>query len=114
MVKDDANFVAPFKVTVQRDGPCHGFVLSFITDFTHGCDNEVALDTTPTETPTHWKQTMLLLKDPREFKSGDVVKGSLDVRANKINTRQLIVTLTLPTEAEEAGAATVSYVYNVR
>ena len=64
MQAGDAEFTAPFTITAERDGPLHAFVISFATDFDSagGCHSAVELRTTPADTLTHWKQTILLLE----------------------------------------------------
>ena len=72
MVVADHDFTAPFEIVAARDGPCHALVISFKTDFTAGAcaGSPVTLDTMPSATPTHWKQTVIVFKVERDASGG--------------------------------------------
>lgn len=71
MAADEQDFSAEFTLTAtpsSTSGPvqqCHAIVLWFDTDFSsrHCKDAPVKLSTSVYEPPTHWAQTVLLLKE---------------------------------------------------
>ncbi|KWU42882.1 S-adenosyl-L-methionine-dependent methyltransferase [Rhodotorula sp. JG-1b] len=54
-------------------------------------EGEVFFTTGAWDTPTHWKQTMLVLAQPLEVAIGDVVQGNITVVKDPENSRELNV-----------------------
>ncbi|GAA5893921.1 hypothetical protein JCM6882_003128 [Rhodosporidiobolus microsporus] len=84
----------------------HGLLAHFDTYFTSApkvCDSsarkgsvkdeegEVFFTTGAWDTPTHWKQTLLLLKEPLTVEIGTSIDGTLTVSKNPDNSRELVV-----------------------
>lgn len=59
---------------------------------TASCPGEtVSFTTSPFGKPTHWKQTIFLLKTPIEIDAGSCLQGEIHVYASKSNARELDV-----------------------
>ena len=54
---------------------------------------QVTLSTKPSEPPTHWKQTVLLLKDPIECSAGTRISGYLRMMRGEDNHREQVLRL---------------------
>ncbi|KAG8736554.1 hypothetical protein FRC10_009195 [Ceratobasidium sp. 414] len=50
---------------------------------------EVSFSTGPGSMPTHWKQTLFLLRTPVDVKEGSCVSGRLHIRKSETNSREL-------------------------
>ncbi|GAA6014374.1 hypothetical protein JCM10207_005440 [Rhodosporidiobolus poonsookiae] len=126
-------FSAPFTLPIARlpasSAPettlflVHALVAHFDTYFTAQprlCDSsqrkesvkddegEVFFTTGAWDTPTHWKQTLFLLRDPLEVEIGSTIEGTLSVSKNPENSRELVVearwTVTRVSGARKDGA----------
>jgi protein arginine N-methyltransferase 3 len=68
MKAEDQDFSAEFTLSSSALEPteCHAVVLWFDTDFSarHCVEAPIRLSTSPHQTPTHWAQTVLILKEP--------------------------------------------------
>ena len=108
----DSDFSSPFEISIAKPGVTkfHGFLGWFDTFFTTDgrllpCiaddsnafaspsmrDGEISLTTGPHGTPTHWKQTLFLLKTPIDVSEGDKIRGQISCRKNPDNSRELEV-----------------------
>ncbi|KAJ7618910.1 protein arginine N-methyltransferase [Mycena polygramma] len=75
-----------------------------------------SFSTGPQSIPTHWKQTLFLLREPIVVEEGDVVTGHFHCVKSKTNSRELDVEIHYAVkkpEAESAGV-TVVQMYKVR
>lgn len=54
------------------------------------------LSTSPLCSPTHWYQTRFLLMQPIAVNPGQPVKGNITMNANKEQTLDVKITLSLP------------------
>ena len=50
-----------------------------------------SFSTGPQSQPTHWKQTLFLLREPIQLDEGTVVQGTFHLKKSKDNTRELDV-----------------------
>lgn len=92
----DLDFEESFKLNVTRNGVCSSIVGYF--DILFGEEQEeianpVTFSTSPDCTPTHWKQTIFLLKEPISCKVGDTLNGRIFCRKNKKDKRALDIAL---------------------
>ncbi|GAA5906701.1 uncharacterized protein JCM6883_004560 [Sporobolomyces salmoneus] len=109
------SFTSPFKLPINRSPSSspsattfllHSFLAHFDTYFTSsarladsslrkesikGEDGEIFFTTGAWDTPTHWKQTAFLLKEPIEVEIGSSVEGTIKVAKNPDNSRELLV-----------------------
>ena len=91
---------------------CHAIVLWFDTDFSsrHCVEAPVRLSTSPSETPTHWAQTVLVLQEPvlltpplpaeggasaseRGSKAAEFLTGRISMVRNRFKHRFLDISL---------------------
>lgn len=97
---------APAKTDSSAPFTMYGFLAHFDTYFTSTprladsskrsssvseSDGEVFFTTGAWSTPTHWKQTFFLLREPIQVRVGDKVEGSVKVGKNEDNSRELSV-----------------------
>ncbi|KAM0747348.1 S-adenosyl-L-methionine-dependent methyltransferase [Meredithblackwellia eburnea MCA 4105] len=104
----ELSFSTPFVLTSTRSTTLHAFLGHFDTFFTHdgrvvpglegekginldGKKGEVFFSTGADVTPTHWKQTVFLLKDPIAVQDGTTLKGTFKCSKNPENSRELVV-----------------------
>ncbi|KAJ8292672.1 Protein arginine N-methyltransferase 3 [Rhodotorula toruloides] len=109
------SFTSPFSLPITRapantdsSAPftMHSFLAHFDTYFTSAprladsskrassvseADGEVFFTTGAWSTPTHWKQTFFLLREPIQVRVGDKVEGQVKVGKNEDNSRELSV-----------------------
>ena len=111
------DFTSSFSLTSTRTGHMHAFLGHFDTFFTpdgasvaddaqvdltrhdeslkvegkSGDKNEVSFTTGPEGVPTHWKQTLFLLKEPIEIVVGTKVEGVFHCHKSSTNSRELDV-----------------------
>ncbi|BGP26295.1 hypothetical protein Rt10032_c10g4330 [Rhodotorula toruloides] len=109
------SFTSPFSLPITRapaniDSSAlftmYGFLAHFDTYFTSAprladsskrassvseSDGEVFFTTGAWSTPTHWKQTFFLLREPIQVRVGDKVEGQVKVGKNEDNSRELSV-----------------------
>ncbi|GAA5853699.1 hypothetical protein JCM3766R1_000594, partial [Sporobolomyces carnicolor] len=111
------SFTSPFKLAIDRAPASasssssstfvvHSFLAHFDTYFAKSArlcdaslrnesvradDGEIFFTTGAWDTPTHWKQTAFLLKDPLEVEIGSSIEGTIKVAKNPDNSRELLV-----------------------
>ncbi|RKP36259.1 arginine N-methyltransferase, partial [Dimargaris cristalligena] len=108
------DFVTPLRLVVTKAGTFHGFMGYFDTYFTRRPEDEIPADsedlpvvpnpntplgegnqaihrftTGPHGKPTHWKQTLFVLKEPFPVQVGDVITGQFICHKNPQNHRDL-------------------------
>ncbi|SCZ88312.1 BZ3500_MvSof-1268-A1-R1_Chr10-2g02915 [Microbotryum saponariae] len=122
----DLSFTSPFKLTANRSTTVNAFLAHFDTFFTSDARlmhsqselkrGEVYFTTGAHDTPTHWKQTMFLLKEPIQVEAGTVIEGSFKCSKNPENSRELVVevTWTVHAKAEEPKRSVKAQVWKVR
>ena len=90
MKPEDVEFSSPYEITFNRNDKCHGLAAWFDTDFAK-MGHFVSLSTSPYKKYTHWKQTVFYFDDVLTVRKGDVLRGSICVRKNRVNFRELDV-----------------------
>ncbi|GAA5874422.1 hypothetical protein JCM8547_005395 [Rhodosporidiobolus lusitaniae] len=127
------SFTSPFSLTVSRppassssstsSAPSsfklHALLAHFDTYFTSAprlCDSSLRKESVKTEegevffttgawdTPTHWKQTLFLLKQPIEVEVGSTLTGTLTITKNPENSRELVVEAVWKVDGKKDGA----------
>ncbi|XP_039495621.1 protein arginine N-methyltransferase 1 [Drosophila santomea] len=83
------NFTHQFNLKVTKPGRLSAFVGYFDTLFE--LPSAVMFSTSPTATPTHWKQTVFFIDKPQIVKEGDVISGKITSRRHKEDVRALSV-----------------------
>jgi len=83
-----------FTVEITKDVPyLDSLVVYFDIRFEQDATSPVVFSTGPHVQPTHWKQTVLIFKDPLPVKVGDKVIGELHFKQNRQSFRDLDLTL---------------------
>ncbi|KAG5179000.1 S-adenosyl-L-methionine-dependent methyltransferase [Tribonema minus] len=104
----DLDFEAPFHLTAMRDALVTALVVSFDIGFTAQCTEPVWFSTGMQAEPTHWKQTLLWLEPNTRptLQAGDSISGTLRLRRDNVNPRELNLTLSWSAVTAAAGATT--------
>lgn len=84
------NFTYNLNLLVKKDGKLTAFVGYFDTFFE--LPEKVEFSTSPTSTPTHWKQVCFFLKDPVEVKIGEVISGKFTCQRDRNDVRSIFIT----------------------
>lgn len=82
-----------FPITgANKDGAFQGLCIWFECVFPDLSDNAnhnpVRLDTGPLSTPTHWKQTVIILPEEQEVELGDPIAFQLEMCRDSVNKRR--------------------------
>ncbi|KAK7714159.1 Nuclear SAM-dependent mono-and asymmetric methyltransferase [Diaporthe eres] len=100
----DLAYSVPFDLNARRDDFVHALVAWFDIEFT-ACHKTVAFSTGPHTKYTHWKQTVLYLKDVLTVQQGETVHASMTCKPNEKNRRDLDIQLSYKLETTEATRA---------
>jgi len=76
-----------------------------------------SFSTGPASTPTHWKQTLFLLRNPISVHEGTIVQGTFKCKKSEDNTRELDVEIHYTVKDDSTGAEpseVVVQLYKVR
>lgn len=98
----DLAFTVPFSLTVKRDDFVHALVSWFDIEFT-ACHKTIRFSTGPHTKYTHWKQTVFYFKDVLTVQDGESVQGTLMVKPNSKNRRDLDVKIDYLLETGDAN-----------
>ncbi|KAF9464204.1 protein arginine N-methyltransferase [Collybia nuda] len=79
-------------------------------------DSITSFSTGPQSMPTHWKQTLFLLREPISVTEGSIVQGTFYCRKSRTNSRELDVEIHYSTkqDADSAANDTIVQMYKVR
>ncbi|XP_013403420.1 protein arginine N-methyltransferase 3 isoform X2 [Lingula anatina] len=91
----ELDFSSPFSLEATSDGELTAIVGYFDIFFNSGCQNKVMFSTSPSDTATHWKQTVFLLQTPVNVEKNQRLEGSVSCKKNRRDPRSLIVTINL-------------------
>ena len=89
----DLTFKAPFTLEILKEATCTAIVVYFDIFFEKLASKPKHFSTSPFAPTTHWKQTILNLKEPFLVKKGDIFTGNIAVKKNKRDERSLDVML---------------------
>lgn len=95
---EDLDFNAEFELRATCAGSLRSLVVDFDVDFgpyRGGGAEVVRFGTSCDEPPTHWKQTVLYLRRPRELSEGDAVVGSVSFARSERYRRGYEIALSL-------------------
>lgn len=90
--KEDLDFTSDFKMTFNVDDYCHAIVGFFSVEFSKS-HTRLGFTTGPRNKYTHWKQTVFYTPDPLVANKGDVIQGTISVKRNNRNVRDLDITI---------------------
>ncbi|XP_048365857.1 protein arginine N-methyltransferase 8 [Sphaerodactylus townsendi] len=91
---EDLAFVSAFCLQVQRNDYVHALVTYFNIEFTK-CHKKTGFSTAPDAPYTHWKQTVFYLEDYLTVRRGEEIFGTLSMKQNEKNVRDLDFTVDL-------------------
>ncbi|KAG7257078.1 hypothetical protein CRUP_027728 [Coryphaenoides rupestris] len=109
---EDLSFTSAFCLQIQRNDYVHALVTYFNIEFTK-CHKKTGFSTAPDSPSTHWKQTVFYLEDYLTARKGEEIFGSIAIRPNEKNARDLEFTLELDFKGQLCEAA-ISHDYKMR
>ncbi|ROI15343.1 Protein arginine N-methyltransferase 8-B [Anabarilius grahami] len=109
---EDLTFTSAFCLQIQRNDYVHALVTYFNIEFTK-CHKKTGFSTAPDAPSTHWKQTVFYLEDYLTVRRGEEILGSITVKPNENNERDLDFTFELDFKGQLCDAA-ISHDYKMR
>ncbi|KAA0720890.1 Protein arginine N-methyltransferase 8-B [Triplophysa tibetana] len=109
---EDLTFTSAFCLQIQRNDYVHALVTYFNIEFTK-CHKKTGFSTAPDGPSTHWKQTVFYLEDYLTVRRGEEILGSITVKPNENNERDLDFTFELDFKGQLCDAA-ISHDYKMR
>jgi len=113
MEKDSVDFNCPFEIEVSKNDYCHALVVFFDVDFS-ACHKPTGFTTGPHAAYTHWKQTVIYLRDDLTCCAGEKLSGNIKCTRNKKNIRDLDIVLDYKYEGEISRAERKDLFYRMR
>lgn len=110
--KEELDFQSKFELKVNRDDYCHALVAYFDVTFskTH---TKLKFSTGPRSKYTHWKQTVFYLNNEMVVNNGDLISGSIAVKRNAKNPRDIDITISSKKDGQTPIAETTQ-AYHLR
>jgi len=96
----DLAYSSQFLLHVQRDDFIHAIVAWFDVDFT-ACHKPIRFSTGPHAKYTHWKQTVLYLREVLTVQKGEQVRGVLSSKPNQVKKRDLDIVISYELETDD-------------
>ncbi|MCJ1276645.1 type I protein arginine N-methyltransferase Rmt1 [Puttea exsequens] len=93
-------FSAPYTLKVRRSDFIHALIAWFDIEF-GACHKPITFSTGPHAKYTHWKQTVLYLREVLTVEEGEEVSGFLSSRPNALKKRDLDINLTYQLHTED-------------
>ncbi|GJP61967.1 hypothetical protein CLOP_g19084 [Closterium sp. NIES-67] len=112
VTRGDLSFSVPFKLVAERNDFVHALVAYFDVGFTK-CHKPVGFSTGPKSRSTHWKQTVLYLEDTLTMCQGEAVTGTMQVKPNAKNPRDLDISVTYSFDGRRGKASRTQH-YRMR
>uniref|UniRef100_A0A672JV62 type I protein arginine methyltransferase n=1 Tax=Sinocyclocheilus grahami TaxID=75366 RepID=A0A672JV62_SINGR len=109
---EDLTFTSAFCLQIQRNDYVHALVTYFNIEFTK-CHKKMGFSTAPDAPSTHWKQTVFYLEDYLTVRRGEEILGSITMKPNENNERDLDFTFELDFKGQLCDAA-ISHDYKMR
>jgi type I protein arginine methyltransferase len=118
VTRADLAFSSPFALHFVRDDAVHALVAYFDCAF-GAMPAVVSFSTGPAAPYTHWKQTVFYLREPVRVARGDAARGTIAVRPNAGNERDLDISIVVNFELSTEGGGepqtlTVTQDYRLR
>eukprot|EP01061_Rhynchopus_euleeides_P015232 TRINITY_DN26073_c1_g2_i3.p1 TRINITY_DN26073_c1_g2~~TRINITY_DN26073_c1_g2_i3.p1 ORF type:complete len:383 (+),score=157.85 TRINITY_DN26073_c1_g2_i3:85-1149(+) len=108
---EDLSFNSTFSIQLVKREKIHALVVYF--DVLFDGHNPIVMTTSPEQKTTHWKQTVLYLKDPFTCAKGDRISGSIRAAPNAGNHRDLDIFLKA-THVGKKATTTIQQDYRLR
>ena len=99
---EQLKFTAPFRLQVARNDYLAAFCLYFDTGFTQ-CKPPIWFSTSPRAQYTHWRQSVFYLPDALVVSKDELVTGSLSIKPNAKNHRDMDFVLTYTHKGKVEG-----------
>ncbi|CAI5460178.1 unnamed protein product [Closterium sp. Yama58-4] len=112
VTRGDLSFSVPFKLVAERNDFVHALVAYFDVGFTK-CHKPIGFSTGPKSRGTHWKQTVLYLEDTLTMCEGEAVTGTMQVKPNAKNPRDLDISVTYKFDGRRGKASRTQH-YRMR
>ncbi|KAL7976317.1 hypothetical protein Chor_002536 [Crotalus horridus] len=109
---EELTFTSAFCLQIQRNDYIHALVTYFNIEFTK-CHKKIGFSTAPDAPYTHWKQTVFYLEDYLTVRRGEEIYGSISMKPNEKNERDLDFTVDLDFKGQLCEAS-VSNDYKMR
>ncbi|XP_036068454.1 protein arginine N-methyltransferase 8-B isoform X1 [Oryzias melastigma] len=109
---EDLSFTSTFCLQIQRNDYVHALVTYFNVEFTK-CHKKTGFSTAPDAAYTHWKQTVFYLEDYLTVRRGEEISGSISMKPNEKNIRDLDFTFELDFKGQLCEAA-IAHDYKMR
>ncbi|XP_077568324.1 protein arginine N-methyltransferase 8-B-like [Stigmatopora nigra] len=109
---EDLSFTSAFCLQIQRNDYIHALVTYFNIEFTK-CHKKTGFSTAPNAAFTHWKQTVFYLEDYLTVRRGEEITGSIAMKPNDKNIRDLDFTFELDFKGQLCEAA-IGHDYKMR
>ncbi|KAM6945907.1 protein arginine N-methyltransferase 8-B isoform 2-T2 [Aplochiton taeniatus] len=109
---EDLSFTSAFCLQIQRNDYVHALVTYFNIEFTK-CHKKTGFSTAPDTPYTHWKQTVFYMEDYLTVRRGEEIVGSIAMKPNENNIRDLDFTFELDFKGQLCEAA-ISHDYRMR
>ncbi|XP_075898771.1 protein arginine N-methyltransferase 8-B isoform X1 [Nelusetta ayraudi] len=109
---EDLSFTSTFCLQIQRNDYIHALVTYFHIEFTK-CHKKTSFSTAPDAPYTHWKQTVFYLEDYLTVRRGEEISGSVAMKPNEKNARDLDFTFELDFKGQLCEAA-IAHDYKMR
>lgn len=103
-------FKSPFSIEITKESQCSAFVAYFDIFFEKQCDEQVSFSTSPSNSPTHWKQTVFYLEQPINVTQGQVLEGFLSCTKSVKDPRSLDIIIEVSDEKTQKQLCRQSYV----
>jgi protein arginine N-methyltransferase 1 len=92
VTKEELDFSSPFTIKVERTDACHAILAHFDVEFSK-CIKKTGFSTSARHTRTHWKQVVFYLEEPLACKKDEIIVGSISVKRNGTNPRDLDISM---------------------
>lgn len=92
----DFSFETPFSLTVNRQDYIYAFITYFDVVFKQ-CHYPFVLSTSPSVTPTHWRQTVFYIDRSLHMQEGEQIAGVFTLQKYKNNFRDLAIKMEIDT-----------------
>ncbi|KAI2653428.1 Protein arginine N-methyltransferase 8-B [Labeo rohita] len=99
-------------IKIQRNDYVHALVTYFNIEFTK-CHKKTGFSTAPDAPYTHWKQTVFYLEEYLTVKRGEEIVGTVSMKPNEKNARDLDFTFELDFKGQLCEAA-IAHDYKMR
>ncbi|XP_055030762.2 protein arginine N-methyltransferase 8-B isoform X2 [Misgurnus anguillicaudatus] len=109
---EDLSFTSSFCLQIQRNDYVHALVTYFNIEFTK-CHKKTGFSTAPDAPFTHWKQTVFYLEEYLTVKRGEEIVGSVTMKPNEKNARDLDFSFELDFKGQLCEAA-IAHDYKMR